>query len=374
MQNNIVFTGLIRNPELLQKNLDVMRELRQNGVINSIYFSTWKKEVQDKQFAIKLFKRYDVNLIVSDEPEIESRGHVWHQMLSLYKPLELIEDDSFILKTRSDVLLSKGFLKSLLTAEDKYFETDKDLLIHDDILKTKIWIPYFEITKPFYISDEVFYGNKADVLKLINFDSSYDILYNLGVGVTHIRRFIHPFKEKYPILKEYLKIAKYCSGHFRNNRFDVLDYQLRNEIFLEYLAIYYLIIRKYFFVSSANFEGDVRFREEYLNSPNEIINAKLFLNNFVPNKTATKFGKHIFSYSEVWLNNIIEQRVKADDVYDRFFEILKRVNSMDFILRERGEKFEEFKHDLQRFYNSGENMVNSKFKNRLKSVYKRIFK
>ena len=199
---HVIFTGLVRNLDLFIKSLEDFSKLRSENMIGDIIFSTWVGEIDKYDGLRNTLEKYDCHLVES-EPPAKSIGFIWHQMKSLYLGLEQVEDNLYCLKTRPDLYIKPEFIRKLIGNTD-------DLNINlpneqEPIFEKKIWIPYFEITKPFYMSDECFWGKAVDLKKLVNFDASYDVLYDINCGIAHIRRFMHPFVERTPMLREYLK-------------------------------------------------------------------------------------------------------------------------------------------------------------------------
>ena len=314
---NIIFTGLVRNPELFVRSIEDLQKLRQEKMINKIIFSTWIGEIDKYDGIRKTLEDCDCHIIESEQPP-KSPGNVWHQMKALYCGMELIKDDSYCLKTRADLHIKPEFIQKLICDKDYLnINTQND---ENKVFEKKIWIPYFEITKPFYMSDECFYGKAVDIRKLVNFDTSYDLIYNIDCGITHIRRFIHPFIEVIPLFRQYLKYAAY-SGHFTPWRFEILEYNLKSDFYLNILASYYKILHTYFRVESNYIPNQFSFYHNCLN-PEILLNEHEFKENFKIKKSWYPKGGHIYTYDEVWLDNLLNKKMVLDDSLIKLYNFL----------------------------------------------------
>lgn len=345
---NVIFTGLVRDSKLFVKSIKDLVKFRRENMIDKIIFSTWKGEI-DKYVGLRdVLEDCDCYLIESELSPV-SPGNIWHQMKSLYLGLHMIKDDSYCLKTRADLFIKPEFIRKLITDEDYLNINSTD---NHNILFKKIWIPYFEITKPFYMSDECFFGKTIDIKKLVNFDASYDILYDIDCGITHIRRFIHPFVQTIPFLKQYLKFAAY-SGHFTPFRFKILEYNLKSNFYLYCLAIYYQIVHTYFRVESDYVTEQFIFRHRCLN-PVVSLDEKMFRNNFTKEKSWNPKGGHIYTHNEVWLDNLFDHNMHLDDSLSKLYKYLEvpvecYPNLEDEII--------EYRLFIQRYKNKNKNVI-----------------
>ena len=314
---NVIFTGLVRDQELFVKSIKDLAELRHENMVDEIIFSTWIGEIDKYDGLRNALEVYDCHLVEGDPPP-RSQSNIWHQMKSLYLGLELIKGNSYCLKTRADLFIKPEFIRKLISDKDYLNISLQD--DHNPIFEKKVWIPYFEITKPFYMSDECFFGKTIDIKKLVNFDASYDVLYNIDCGITHIRRFIHPFVQKNTFLKQYLRYAAY-SGHFTPFRFEILEYNLKSDFYLRCLAIYYQILHTYFRVESDYTPEQFIFRHECIN-PTVALDEKEFRSNFAPKKSWNVKDGHIYAYNEAWLDNLFNRSMYSDDSLSRLYGYL----------------------------------------------------
>ena len=117
---DILFTGLVRTPDMLKKSIYEMSELRKEGIVDNIIFSTWKGEIQKYPEVYEFFKKNRVKILENEEPEEAGLAHIFHQMKALDMGLKYINKNKFVLKIRSDMYIEKKFLKRLFLEKNKY--------------------------------------------------------------------------------------------------------------------------------------------------------------------------------------------------------------------------------------------------------------
>jgi len=196
---DVIFTGLVRTPDLFRKSIKEMVRLRKRGFINEIKFSTWLGEVKKYPEVNSFLKKNKIRIIESKEPKIRGSGNIWCQMKALEMGLEKTDPNRFVLKTRADVYINPIFIEKIIKEKEDLLKITKNLP-NGNIFKYKIWVPYFDLKTPFYLADECFFGYRDDLKHLYHYDDSYYKDFDIGGGRGHILRFIHPFRKGYPIL------------------------------------------------------------------------------------------------------------------------------------------------------------------------------
>jgi hypothetical protein len=308
---NIIFTGLISIEERFKKSILEFR-LRKSE-ISQIIVSTWLGEL-DKYKGLRNFLDENCITIVESVPPTECKGSILFQMKSLHVGLDSIKDKNLmIFKTRPDLYIDP---KSLIEI------SNLDLEISDDnalIFEKKIWVPWFEITKPFYLADECIYATYNDMKKLVNYDMIYDSYYVGDSGLSHVRRFIHPFLKQYPIFNIYLKYLS-TTAHGTPNRFDVLNKFLDNEDYHYFLNLYYYIVRSHFYIGLEGTKDYILFREWSaidFTLPDTINEA------FTLKYSWKKSFGHIYSNDNQWLDRL-KFEYKINFIIDE--ESLRRIH------------------------------------------------
>ena len=235
---SIIFTGLIKEPELFKISLD---ELTAIDKVEEIILSTWETEVSTHaKLLTNLSEKYGLKVIGIPETQVWP-GNLLAQMTSLYVGLGRANRQNYILKTRPDVHINKIALSHVF---GKNLSITKPRGLKRVTLpfseKVCVWGP--EATVPFYIHDLFFFGSYGDVSKLVNMDVRYDFLYTMSQEKIHIRRFIHPLINEFPILEKFLHVEHVLGNteKFPNNyRYYVLEKLLDNDLYILILALYY---------------------------------------------------------------------------------------------------------------------------------------
>ena len=279
-------------------------------------------------------------LVESEEPKERGVGNIWCQMKSLQEGLKLSDSDSFILKTRSDLYIKKEFLIQLLKDKEKILKINKTLP-KGNVFKYKVWIPYYEITSPFHMADECFFGHHRDVSMLVNF-VDYIKEYNLWAGVVHINRHIHPFIDKYPeiksffqknsnvgfprddsfnykMLKKFLGKTKMGSNLLDSmtvaNRFRILRKRFKDEYYIKALATYYTILYSHFYINNESIDNEANNQTLFnRNSPPKVlVGDSDIINNYSKDFIWVKTKGQIYAGDDKLLNNIFENRIPQNN-------------------------------------------------------------
>lgn len=326
---DVAFCGLLRMPDLFKKSIDDLTKMRDEGIVNQILYCTWIGEVQKDPEIFSLLKEKNIILIETEEPKDRGVGNIWCQMKALDVALQSVHSDRFVLKTRTDAYIDSGFLRKMFTSPE-LFKIPKDLP-KGNIFSHKVWVIWYEITRPFFMADECFYGVCSDVKKLVNYDSSYDTDFDLGPGTAHVRRFIHPFIKEYPILAESLgkesKDAKFRKRvqdftekvvDLRNikllrklyeaRRFRKLHRKMEDPRYIQLLATYYSILYSQFYIDGNSFPQQVIFRDSSL--PSVKLDAINLDANFTKEKQRFPYGGQIYDYDSKLFTNIVEKKIE----------------------------------------------------------------
>jgi len=339
MKIYIIIQGENKNPPYFAEASQIYKELLKEGIVEKVIYSTGKEDSRChcnggarscdwsgdcaemdllKDFSIIATPMDNIDFFLKDGSRdafnsLKGHGNCWVQVQQLEHALNSLpdEEDVFVLKTRPDVIISIELIK-------KIFETISTQPINcpQTGLRNRLWYPWFDLTKPFYIADECFAGHLSDLKKFINYRTREYSHYFLGI--THVRRSIEPFLEPYPLLQDYLKNEGDCLRSLTslgiNRQRNALEL-LKTDLYLNYLAHYYFILHKYFFISSPS--GHVKFRP-WSDCPRKILPTATIEENV---KMGTWFmAAFIMGYNDEFLNNMVGGRIKSR-VYDFIQEI-----------------------------------------------------
>ncbi|MBI5804075.1 hypothetical protein HY450_02430 [Candidatus Pacearchaeota archaeon] len=344
---DIVFTGLIRKKDIFKKSINDLLEIRKAGLADRIILSTWFGETKEDREMLNFLNKNGVEILESKEPEDKGPGNIWCQMKALEAALQEISSEKFVLKTRADVYINPEFLKKLFSQKDKLLKIESHLP-KGDLFQHKVWVIWYEITRPFYIADECFFGHKNDLKLLINYDKSLDEEYTLGAGKSHVRRFAYPFLNDYPIIKD--SFGKYNDWnptkvrlrdfltHKINlrgfkplkklneyNRFRLLRKKLSDENYIEMLAVYYSIMNSHFYVDGDSFPNQVTFNES--TAPRVKLDAENFENNLTKEKTVIPLGGQIHDFNNDLLKNICSGKIEKTDLGEKLIKAVEKFNN-----------------------------------------------
>jgi len=349
---DIIFCGLVRDMDSFKKTLEDLQLLRKKELVDKIIVSTWIGEVQKTPELSSFLKDKKVLVVESKEPENRGDGNVWCQMKSLQMGLKEVNQNKFVLKTRTDVYINPDFLEKLFSEKEKILRISYHLP-KGDIFKYKIWAPWFEITKPFFMGDECFFGYKSDLNLLVNYDCSFDNENYLGPDTTHIRRFVYPFLKNYPsfnvyiknygnerFLKNFLMKKSYNLYDFltrfmllRNlseiNRFNVLKKRLKDDNFLRCLADYYMILYSHFYIDNYSFPNQILFK----GNPKPILesNPSDLEDNFARKRVLGGwYGGQIYIYDMNFLRGLFERKMNSSPLFNRLIKIIDELTSSEF--------------------------------------------
>jgi hypothetical protein len=221
------------------------------------------------------------------------------------------------------VWLHPQFLERLTDAD--YLAPDRDPQVQRHMqFRRRIWVPWYEITKPFYLGDEAFCGLAGDLKQLINYDARYDVLYDLDAGISHLRRFMQPFLQQHPVFLAQLEHGG-RSGHASPRRFPFLHMALQTKFFLGVLASYYFVLAAHHRIESNTIANQIIFREWSI--PAVQPRPDQFLENFAPDRSWRPAAGHLFAYDEAWLHNLLNGRLPAGIQLDFINETLARLRA-----------------------------------------------
>ncbi|MEM9064132.1 MAG: hypothetical protein AAGB51_01440 [Planctomycetota bacterium] len=318
---NILVTGQLRTPALFRRSLADWVALRDEGVLGRVVVATWKEDAEREPDLVRELHEQGCEVITAVPPPVRGIGHIWPQTLSLDLGLREFSSTDRVLKTRADLHIDAEFVRKLATDPGMHEITDQAAAF--GVFGGRVWLPWFELTKPFYMADECFAGAAKDLARLINYDESYSVLYDIGCGVTHVRRFIHAFREPFGIFDRFL--SRYAdAGHFSPERWQRVEALLSDDGFLDVLASYYMVLAAFFRIEGG--QGTITFRDwsSGVRSPG----AGPMQTAFGPDQSWSKDGGHLYSYDEQWLRTVLNGKLPQDALAKRFVEAVERQKSV----------------------------------------------
>ena len=353
---DVLFTGLIREHDVFKKSLNELVELRKRGLVREIILSTWKGEPSKYSDMLKLFQTARVKIIEDEQPAINAhspyykgKDYIWHQMKALENGLKNVDENRFVLKTRSDVYINPKFIEKLALEKEELLKIKKDLP-KGNVFRYKVWVPWFELTKPFFMADESFFGSKEDLQKLYNYNQDYFEKYDLGPDVHHVMRYIHPFLEQYPIFQsaldryrkdrslknfvkrtfpnafEYLKRFSSLKNISEKNRFSILRRRLEDEEYIHLISAYYSVLHSHFYIDLLSFKNQVVFRDFYAGDLPKS-DGETAENNFSEEKVRFPGSGMIYFYEMDFVDSLCNKKIKETPLGTKLLAGVKKFES-----------------------------------------------
>ena len=314
----LAVTGLYRNKDMFKPLLKEYSDLREKGVIEKIYFSTWKERIASSE--ITELKDLGVELILESEPTNIGPGSVYAQVKSVSNCLDRIDDGSFVFKTRTDIVVRAGLIEAI---HKKYEEGELSAAASTGF-SSKIWLNAFEVTKPFYVEDTVYASDCRSLKKLISFDNSFDAAYgkcSIG-GETHIRQFIKPFLEKYSIFERYKELLIIGGNFISRDEKELRELLIGSDEYRQMLATYYHILLNYFHVYHD--PNLIVHKQSYSNSLSTPFDNESFIGNFVNQRLPNGIIQR-WCHQARWLEDVKQGRFNheapAKDIQRKMLEL-----------------------------------------------------
>lgn len=334
MNINVVIVGQFKNKSLLWRSIKVYTSA---DYVIEVVLVVWQKEAELNRKLIGKIEENGVTVVVTPEPK-KVHKNIFYQMHAFQFGLKSLKDKSLsVFKTRTDVYIADEYLFKII-------HLDRKTSLANSRLKEKIWVPWFEITKPYYIADECFLASYEDSQKLYNFDTSFDSVYEIDAGISHIRRFIHlddmNSEEVKQILLRFLK-----TGHGTVKRNRLLKFNLGCLEYHECMLSYLDFLKNSFRVGINNQVAPyILFRQ--WSSPNkkligDVPNDYDIRNSFnkISGAIKTDNEKLIFKYYDFFKTQVLKNensnslvlKSYSDEQYIRLRDELLRTSINDYL-------------------------------------------
>jgi len=311
---SVVVTGLLREPERFRRSVASWTAMRKRGLIDRIITVTWQSEAHRDPGACDWLRERGVELIVRPDTKIQGIGNIWPQMLAMDVGLGEVGPGDLVFKTRTDLWIDPALLEAV-SQTPGYLDLD----VPDGSMRVfdgRVWVPWFEMITPFYLSDECFVGRASDLRRLVNYDESYSLKHEVSCGITHYRRFIHPFRGRSDQFEVFLDRFT-DTGLGDPQRDERQAALLDDDAFLRCLAAAYAAIASHFRFASP--DRSIEFRDWSSGTPGpgrEPMGA-----SFDPSRRGLEIG-HRFCMDDRWLHALLAGELPRDQLGDRFADFL----------------------------------------------------
>lgn len=321
----VVLCGQVRHPWFFRKAARIYLQMLHIGMVDRFILSTWEGELAPHGDLERRLRHYGVE-IVYNKPVAghQVSGNYMQQTKQLYNALLEVESDSWVFKTRPDVFMTfdnvEGLFRSVLDAPPPDVEPK--------VFERRVWVPYFEATQPFFISDVAFLGRRDDLLKLCNFDMGYEVNGTFDLpdplelqqkaAAAETRKYLNLFALHYPILNEYKETWQYAE-YYKQTRENVLNHNFSSHLYWEYVALSLYILRQFFLVGRPHYDGKLELVREVsaaegesfeFSGSNHFVNcvdSNLFYDNL---RYYRNPAGQVFCNDSVWLDNLFAGRIR----------------------------------------------------------------
>ena len=272
---DVLITGFVKSPAVLEQSLAPLRKLRFDGVIRHIHYVTWDSPTLDAYLA-PLALMGDVRLTRVPEPETTGNGNqrgVVYQVKNLEAGLALLRDeDALVLKYRPDFIASARLLREKIANFDHFCApvstfAPNGVAMPAPVLAHKIWVPWADSNQPFFYEDATFLGTLGDMRKLVTPLTAADhavLGHNDCGSYAHVVRFAKIFRQRWPLFEGYLRHYD-CFVNDLWYRMKLVPEILEDGFFWHVLIAHAWILYSQFHVDSGE-PNDVRF---YANNVNQ---------------------------------------------------------------------------------------------------------
>jgi len=159
MKKYIILNGQNKVPDNFVESSKVLNNLLENNFIDSVIITTWRDDINN---IIKESENFKI-LTVEKPKKGLGLGNIWAQMIQYESAIKYIKnkennlEDVYILRSRPDIFIKEIFIKEIF----KNFIKNKQ---ETGLFKSKVWISYFDISKPFYMAGDCWGGHILDII------------------------------------------------------------------------------------------------------------------------------------------------------------------------------------------------------------------
>lgn len=323
---NVLICGLVRDLEKLKEKIKNFVQLKKEGLIDKIVYSTWIGEIDNYPGLKEFLDKNGVILVLTGQPALIVSGHRFHQMKNFYYGLQIFQDDDLILKTRVDLSGFDDTMRRYFSGEISLARKENSIF---SVLSERVVVDYAQMMYPFIIGDAQFFGRKKDIEQFVNMDYFFDVAFkDIAVEQTF---FSNPFVKRFPIfaVHYFWNLPHISQAHETfNHQIEVL---LNSEHFLNLLATYHQILHANFIVGWVPKEHfDLYFMESVYGKGAKVDAASIF------DRASPPYGIHIGHegsitvHSNVLIERLVNGFLKNSVVSQHYLDALKRTNNLEF--------------------------------------------
>ena len=199
-----VMCGSINDQFDFELTLFRLLSLRKDGVISQIVLSTWNGGVEEG-LRQKLIS-HGVLIVTTEAPDFEKNDFIesayYPQAIQLRAALNVVPDDVFILKCRTD--FSLDVINNLLPT---IMDESSNIIVTRNVFNIdfsyKIIVSNISLNWLFEMGDKAYFGWKADIEKMVNFES-LKLLVNNQLPPDSLF-FVNPFIHRFKLIRDHIR-------------------------------------------------------------------------------------------------------------------------------------------------------------------------
>ena len=165
---NILICGKIRGRETFRTDIEVYRNWLANGQVARVVFSGWVSDLEENPDLIAELQQIGAELVLTSDPQLRLRGHLFHQMKALHYGLARFDVGDFVIKSRTD----KIWLN--FDPADAVRRTEEEAAGPCSPFDGRVLIVGGMAFHPFFFNDMLIAGRVGDLRRLVSFDLWYE--------------------------------------------------------------------------------------------------------------------------------------------------------------------------------------------------------
>jgi len=350
-KNWCVICGAVRNRDTLLETLIHHVKLRDAGFIDGIVLSTWYNEIDAHDGLRQLLEKLDIGTVETLDPGMDRGGNFARQTKQLKLGLELCPENAYVLKTRTDLNLTKDlntdiFSVDLTPNSDQY-------LGFPALFEKKIFINEAYLLAPFFITDFEFYGQRNDLYRLLDLNNMLwfrntctrndwppehrlfgtPFVTEFNIFSAYYRRAIEPIRMNLPGVRVFRHGT--LTPEATQASYSIVNLLTSDSFSVDVLMTWWAILDRYFLIGltdSFASKGKTTTDREALRdvSVMKILDPATSVELGLPNDTGKADNFFIRGVNHGWLGAFVNNEMADDVVTRRLRQSYQKVSNYDF--------------------------------------------
>ncbi|MGV9721997.1 hypothetical protein [Nocardia beijingensis] len=337
MATVVAFNGQVRDEARFLDTLQACERLSSDGICDQVVYADWKGELDAYPAVRAALRKMDAAVIELRAMRDRGPGNSYTQVRSLNAVLDELEPNDRILKLRPDGFIAEALLRRVLSDTGSRYRIRSEV---PAVFSERIWVPWFHTSRVLHLSDEAFCGRVRDVRKLQSADARFERAFGTPLSYVHVRRFAPPFFKAFPDLEVFFEefapvvpparwpgdlpssILASVACQIPNYRYllygHVVNVGLEQTFFPYILAVYYAILKWYFYIDGGPRSEDFHVRRGPIDR--EIVRGESLERDLLRDGDPC-----VRCYSADWLELVFSRR--SDGVAERIREMVSNFDA-----------------------------------------------